>query len=111
VNCFDFESGHDFNSLQGDDEIVELAIPASTAVEDVSVKQALLDFKFWLLFSVFCIAAGGGLMLINNVAEIYKSLHNGGTSGKALLVSLLGNIELQCVSQVVNSPPKPYWGN
>lgn len=52
--------------------------------------EALQDWRFWTLFTVTVVSTGAGLMMVNNVAEIYKSYHDGDDSGKSLLISLFG---------------------
>lgn len=41
---------------------------------DFTLAECMLNVDFWLLFFSFLISTGAGVMVINNVTQIYQSL-------------------------------------
>ncbi|EFJ37680.1 hypothetical protein SELMODRAFT_402179 [Selaginella moellendorffii] len=61
---------------------------ATPAAASTTLKDALADFNFWLIFLVVTIGAGTGVAIINNLAQIGKSLRAGGTDIYVGLISV-----------------------
>ncbi|EFJ15010.1 hypothetical protein SELMODRAFT_445712 [Selaginella moellendorffii] len=66
----------------------QIATPAAASTGHTTLKDALADFNFWLVFLVVTIGAGTGVAIINNLAQIGKSLRAGGTDIYVGLISV-----------------------
>jgi len=63
--------------------------PARAAMY-LTPSEALRDYRFWTVFIITTCCSGAAIVMVNNIAEIYKSYNDGDDSGKSLLVSLFG---------------------
>jgi len=77
-------------------QVPESAITLCADLPDLKLLKAAQTLRFWVLFLMFFCGSGSGLIVINNVPQIAKSLH---VSPSSFFVSLIGIFN--CVGRVL----------
>lgn len=75
--------------VESPNNVADQAVESSFARVMRCFKTLLIEWSFWVLFVCFTLGAGGGLMMINNVSHIAKSVNGGEEDPDAIVLLVL----------------------